>query len=236
MASDFDGVLAPLVDDPSTSRPQPASRDALVALGELPNTTAALISGRARCELLQLAGMPAHVEAVGSHGAEFAAGFDGGLEDAARALHTRIHDETARLVSGHEGVRLEVKPASVAVHVRMASAQVGAEVLDEVRAGPAAWDGVHTSEGKSVIELLVVDTDKGEALDVLRRGAGADAAFYMGDDVTDEHAFPAAARGRRGREGGRRGHRRRVPGGRPGRRGRRPGVPARRPPALIPTG
>ena len=40
-----------------------------------------------------------------------------------------------------------------------------------------------------VLELAVVETSKGTALDVLRKRTGADAVLFAGDDVTDEKAF-----------------------------------------------
>lgn len=55
--------------------------------------------------------------------------------------------------------------------------------------GPASWVGVQTTEGKEVIELAVVETDKGAALDIVRHQQGASAAVFIGDDVTDEKAF-----------------------------------------------
>ena len=48
---------------------------------------------------------------------------------------------------------------------------------------------MQVTEGKAVIELAVVQTDKGRALDVLRHQVGATAAVFLGDDVTDEKAF-----------------------------------------------
>jgi hypothetical protein len=48
---------------------------------------------------------------------------------------------------------------------------------------------VYVTEGKEVIELAVVHTDKGDALDILRHQVGASAALFVGDDVTDESAF-----------------------------------------------
>src|SRR5690606_30704194 len=88
-----------------------------------------------------------------------------------------------------EGVFLELKPASAAVHVRKAAPEVAARVLDAIRSGPCTWDGVEATEGKAVIELAVIRTDKGHALDVLRHQVGATAAVFLGDDVTDEKAF-----------------------------------------------
>lgn len=40
-----------------------------------------------------------------------------------------------------------------------------------------------------VIELAVIETSKGHALDILETQFGSDATVYIGDDVTDEKAF-----------------------------------------------
>ncbi|MGO4243227.1 trehalose-phosphatase, partial [Janibacter sp. RAF20_2_2] len=43
--------------------------------------------------------------------------------------------------------------------------------------------------GKGVHELSVLRADKGTALRALATTLGVDASVYLGDDVTDEHAF-----------------------------------------------
>jgi trehalose 6-phosphate phosphatase len=48
---------------------------------------------------------------------------------------------------------------------------------------------VHVTEGKEVIEMAVLDADKGTAIGVLRERAAADAVVFLGDDVTDENVF-----------------------------------------------
>jgi len=48
---------------------------------------------------------------------------------------------------------------------------------------------VQIKTGKKVLELAVVPTSKGDAIDALRHRAGAGAVVYFGDDVTDEDAF-----------------------------------------------
>ncbi|MCP2260645.1 trehalose 6-phosphatase (EC 3.1.3.12) [Streptoalloteichus tenebrarius] len=189
VACDYDGTLAPIVEDPERARPLPESVNALRSLAGLPATTAAVISGRALRDLATLSRLPAEVHLVGSHGSEFDVGFVHALDPAARDLHRRLHAELERIIAGAEGVSLEDKPASLAVHVRRAPADVAERVLDQVRRGPCAWDGVQVTEGKAVIELAVVQTDKGHALDVLRHQVGATAAIFLGDDVTDEKAF-----------------------------------------------
>lgn len=84
---------------------------------------------------------------------------------------------------------VETKPASTVLHVRNASAQDADAALDAARSGPADWTGVQVTEGKSVIELAVIETSKGHAIDALRAKFGADSVIYLGDDVTDEKAF-----------------------------------------------
>lgn len=190
VTSDFDGVLAPLVDDPQASRPDPAALAALVALAELPGTSVGLVSGRARADLARLSGAPPTLHLVGSHGAEVDDEFAAGIDDDARALLERLGNELGRLVGDHRGAHLETKPSSIAVHVRRAEPAVGGEILDAVRRGPASWDGVHVTEGKAVIELAVLQADKGVALTQLREALDPAApALYLGDDVTDERAF-----------------------------------------------
>ncbi len=189
VACDYDGTLAPIVEDPNLALPRRESVAALRLLAGLPDTTVAVISGRALRDLATLSRLPAEVHLVGSHGSEFDAGFVHGLEPAVVALRQRLHEELVRLTADREGVSLEVKPASVAVHVRRALPDVAEQVVSEVLAGPCTWEGVQVTQGKAVVELAVVQTDKGRALDVLRHQVGAAAAVFLGDDVTDEKVF-----------------------------------------------
>lgn len=70
IALDFDGVLAPLQDNPELSQMLPDSEQAIVALSTLPATRVALVSGRDVTTLRRLADPPPGVWLVGSHGAE----------------------------------------------------------------------------------------------------------------------------------------------------------------------
>lgn len=189
VACDYDGTLAPIVENPDTARPRPESVGALRSLAALHETTTAVISGRALRDLATLSRLPAEVHLIGSHGSEFDIGFVHELNAEARELHRRLEAELNRLVDGIPGVTLEIKPASIAVHVRQASEEDGARVIDAVHEGPGKWDGISVTDGKAVVELAVVATDKGHALDVLRHQVGATAALFLGDDVTDEKAF-----------------------------------------------
>ncbi|MGW3468048.1 trehalose-phosphatase [Saccharopolyspora sp. NPDC000995] len=189
VACDYDGTLAPIVADPTQAKPLPESVHALRSLAALPATTTAVISGRALRDLAILSRLPAEVYLVGSHGSEFDVGFVHELEPEATQLRTELQIALQDIVRGKPGVTLENKPASVAVHVRRAEPALAEEVLETVRNGPASWDGVQVTDGKAVVELAVVQTDKGNALDALRHQVGATAAVFLGDDVTDEKAF-----------------------------------------------
>jgi trehalose 6-phosphate phosphatase len=186
LVSDFDGTLAPIVNNPADARALPAAAEALIALAAVPSTAVALVSGRALGVLRELSGMPAEVHLVGSHGAEF--DVTGFALDIDEAELSRIIAELEQIAAGRPGVAVETKPASVALHVRNASAADGEAALAAARDASAAWDA-HTTEGKAVIEFAVIVTDKGEAVDTLRDQAAATAVIFLGDDVTDEKAF-----------------------------------------------
>ena len=75
------------------------------------------------------------------------------------------------------------------MHVRAAAPESREHALAAVRDGPAAWPGIYVTHGKDVMELSLIATDKGAAVNALRTQASASAVLYLGDDVTDENAF-----------------------------------------------
>jgi len=197
VVSDFDGTMAPIVNDPLAARALPAAAQALTGLADLPDTSAALVSGRALGVLRELSAMPPTVHLVGSHGAEFDAGgqersdsgnLQGFTQDVDEALLQRVIGELNDIAVGRPGVTVETKPASAALHVRNASPADAEAALEAARRAATAWD-VHATAGKAVLEFAVVSTDKGHAVDVLRDQIGATAVLFLGDDVTDEKAF-----------------------------------------------
>jgi trehalose 6-phosphate phosphatase len=185
VTSDFDGTLAPIVNNPADARPLPDAAATLIALAELPDTAAALISGRALTVLRELSGMPATVHMVGSHGAEFDTGFAHPIDT---ALLATITAELEAIAAGRPGVAVEAKPASVALHVRNAGPTDAEAALAQARTAARAW-AAELTEGKAVLEFAVISTDKGEAIEILRKEFEASAVVYFGDDVTDEKAF-----------------------------------------------
>ncbi|MEU6699869.1 trehalose-phosphatase [Pseudonocardia sp. NPDC046786] len=194
VALDFDGVLAPLVDDPSASRPLPGSADAVRRLAGTDATTVVLVSGRGLDDLATVSGFGPPVGLVGSHGAEFDArlsellGRGGLLSDAQARRRAALLDGLRELVEATPGARLETKPAGGAVHVRGMDPATGAALLEQVE---AEWvrDGVEATAGKDVLDLAVLRTTKGAAVAALRDVLGAGPVLFAGDDITDETVF-----------------------------------------------
>lgn len=209
VASDFDGVLAPLLDDPSASAPTAAAAAALGRLAALPDADVrlALVSGRDLDTLAHLTGAPAGTSLVGSHGAEQGHVVEG---DGSGATSTSVErhpfaltpDERATLdgvragleavAAEAEGAWVEDKPSAAVLHTRRAETAAAERAGDAARAVGASFDA-HTMTGKDVVEIAVLDTSKGLALTRLRDELGAAAVLYLGDDVTDERAFEVLA-------------------------------------------
>ena len=192
VATDFDGCLAPIVDDPASARPIPESMEALRSLTVTPGTVVAVVSGRALADLEHLLGPADRIHLVGSHGAETSAEDrdDAAVlsaEDTRRLGRLRL--ELQQITAEFRGVRLELKPTGVAVHLRGMDSAEAAAVTARIEENPASWPGVHLLRGKMVLELTVVTTNKGRALKALMKAHHCTATVFIGDDVTDENAF-----------------------------------------------
>jgi trehalose 6-phosphate phosphatase len=184
LASDYDGVLAPLADVPWEAGPEPGTGEVLGRLSAVPGVTVALVSGRGLADLQATSGFTGDLRWIGSHGAEFDGPLTGDLAGRRDELAARLEP----LVTGTPGARLEVKPASVAVHVRQVPDRAAAAALLE-QAGAAVDPSLTMKPGKDVLEVAVTDADKGSAVRRLAAEIGAQGVLYLGDDVTDEDVF-----------------------------------------------
>ena len=186
VASDYDGVLARLRDDPGAAVPEPGVAAALDRLSRVDGVTVALVSGRGVADLQTTSGLAGDFRWVGSHGAEF----DGPLAGELADRRDRLAERLGPLVARVDGAWLETKPASIAVHVRPVPDRVAAaRLLEEARG--AADSSLTLKPGKDVLEIAVTDAHKGGALRRLAEEIGAAASLYLGDDVTDEDGFRA---------------------------------------------
>ncbi|MHB1064368.1 MAG: trehalose-phosphatase [Georgenia sp.] len=207
VALDFDGVLAPLVLDPKTSRILPASAEAVATLTTLPGVAVVLVSGRDAGDLAELADVPVGTRIIGSHGAQWGTivfSPDGrrvlradpvDLTEEQASLRAVLIRETEEIAAGGEGAWVQAKPAAAVLHTRRASREDAARLTAATLAGPAAREGVHVVVGKEVVEMAVLTVTKGDALVRLRTELGSDAVLYAGDDTTDEDAFAVLGEG-----------------------------------------
>ncbi|WP_166973795.1 trehalose-phosphatase [Brevibacterium atlanticum] len=214
VALDFDGVLAPLQDDPETSRMTAGSEAAIAALARLPRTRVALVSGRDIATLRQLTETPESVWMIGSHGAEAELGSDTGRDPAGTGVShspelTAAEQERLAAIDAHieafedalpptasetlTDLLVERKPYSRTVHTRGFDPEVAAALHEHATQVAEEFPDIRVIEGHDITELAVKQATKGDGVRLLARAGAPTAMAYLGDDVTDEDAFTALA-------------------------------------------
>ncbi len=189
VALDFDGTISPIVPVPSAARPLPGALEAMARLARAPGTDLVLVSGRARQDLATVSGAAGMATLVGSHGQEM--GSDLVLGDAESGLLAEVRERAADRVGGIPGVRMEDKPAGLAIHVRGCTDADADTALTLVRSLADELEGTFSLEGKLVIELSTRPLDKGAALGALIAADPGRRVLFAGDDITDESAMAA---------------------------------------------
>ncbi|MCU1473076.1 trehalose-phosphatase [Amnibacterium sp.] len=199
VALDFDGTLAPEVDDPDAARALPAAHAAVERLAVLPGTRVALVSGRSVDDLERVSRFGDEVLLVGSHGIELRLDDPDdviALNEKERESMAVLEQVLEQVADSLDQVWLEPKPAGYALHTRLATNRRSRVAHLVARSeAQAEVDDLKVRMGKNVIEFSVRSTTKGEAVEHLRRYTNATAVFYAGDDVTDEDAFAALGPG-----------------------------------------
>ncbi|WP_051830272.1 MULTISPECIES: trehalose-phosphatase [Streptomyces] len=192
---DFDGTLAPIVADPARARAHPGVAGALRVLAPAVGAVV-VVTGRPAALAVEyggLAGVPG-VVVLGHYGAER---WEDG-EVTAPEVHPgvagarEVLPEVLARVGAPEGVWVEDKGRSVAVHTRRTAAPE--EALESLRAPVgelAAEYGLVVEPGRLVLELRPPGVDKGAALTGFLRERGARSVLYAGDDLGDVAAFAA---------------------------------------------
>jgi len=195
VALDFDGTLAPEVDDPERARALPEARTAVLRLLAMPRTRVALVSGRSLASLEHVSQLPDNTLLIGSHGIEIRLDDPDdiiGLDAAELERVGVLKEVLGEVADSFDQVWLEPKPAGFALHTRLATDH-NSRVAHLVARSEAAAEvsGLTVRNGKNVLEFSVRSTTKGEAIEHLRGYTKADAVFFAGDDVTDEDGFAA---------------------------------------------
>ncbi|MGI8721802.1 MAG: trehalose-phosphatase, partial [Geodermatophilaceae bacterium] len=158
VVTDFDGTLSPIVPHPAAARLIDGASPILSRLADLPGVRVAVMSGRGFLDLAERVGRLPSVFLIGSHGAEY-----GGPAD--RSLlgpRDGLADELRLLLAPYAGALLEIKPVSASVHTRRMLDRNAAVALREATiAGPGSVEGRTVKVGKEVIEIAVMQADKG---------------------------------------------------------------------------
>jgi trehalose 6-phosphate phosphatase len=194
---DFDGTLAPIVQEPMLAVLPAATRHVLDELVAHATITIAIVSGRSLGDVKGRVGMPDLIYA-GNHGLEIEGrGFSFEHPQAA-VLKGAVREITERIAAhadSLEGIEIESKGLTSSIHYRRAarSAQIHLDALlrDIVAPGDP---NIELKEGKMVHEIRPrVEWDKGKAVTWIRRQLDQPAALpiVLGDDLTDENAFDA---------------------------------------------
>jgi len=207
---DFDGTLAPIVDDPIRAQMAPSTRRLLTELAL--RYPCAVVSGRTRADLLpRLTGTGVNF-VVGNHGLEQDPAVKGSVDRTSAEVrsgkpvpsgspdpdaHANIHINALvrgwltvleKSLSDLDGVAIEDKGVSLSIHYRHAQDKQAARAV--IRKAVARLDLMRVIGGKMVFNLVPLTApNKGQAIERILCSVGSESAVYVGDDETDEDVF-----------------------------------------------
>lgn len=193
---DVDGTLMEFSPTPDTARLERPTLELLARLRHVTDGALALVSGRTLADLERRFGALS-IPCCGQHGLE-RRDSDGRLHvhKAPSASKEAIQLALTPILARYRGLMLEDKGLSLSLHYRHAPRQA-AHVHGLMRrlvseAGP----GLQLQAGKFVVEVKPSGVDKGSAI----REYLSEPPFlgrcpiYIGDDLSDEHAFQTVNR------------------------------------------
>ncbi|WP_020386964.1 trehalose-phosphatase [Kribbella catacumbae] len=199
IASDFDGVLSPLVEDPAMSRAVDGALDALARLARSVKQVA-IVTGRPALVATELAGVTGHpglgrLVVLGHYGLERWEASTGAVtSDPVPAGVAVAREKLPALLqdAGFPDAFVEDKGSSLAVHTRRLADPVPAlEVLRQPLTDLAESVDLRLEPGNLVLELRPPGIDKGVAMRRLIATTGVRSVLYAGDDLGDLAAFRA---------------------------------------------
>jgi len=188
VAFDYDGTLAPIVDDPARATMRRGTRGLLARVAE--RYPSAVISGRAQHDAMLSFSDISLCALIGNHGLEPWRNPDD-YEVRVRRWRRLLEDRLGNL----KGVVIEDKRLSLAIHYRASREKKVA--VAAIREAVAGLSSVRVISGKQVVNVLPYGAPhKGIALQRVRDQQGCDTALFVGDDETDEDVFSLDQPGR----------------------------------------
>jgi trehalose 6-phosphate phosphatase len=188
---DVDGTLLDLADTPHSVQVPQRLKQALKTLEFRSGGATSFVSGRSMADL-DLLFAPLRLAAVAGHGAELRAPAGSVSQRYQAAIPSDLRRRLLQFGETHEGVIVEDKGYSLALHYRLVP-RWGASVHEAVVAVCADYPqfALDVLAGKSVVEVKPTGFNKGTGIRELMkclpfRGRRP---IFVGDDVTDEAAF-----------------------------------------------
>lgn len=192
---DLDGTLIDIAPRPDDVVIQEGLASLLDAMTRRLEGALAILTGRAIADIDNFLAPLAPV-AAGSHGAEIRSTPGGAIETVAGPIDVDIVEAVREFACRNSGTIVELKPASVAIHYRLAPASE--PMIEEALRGILAGGPDHLilCRGRRVFEIVPRNVSKGMALETLVRlpSFRGRRPVMIGDDVTDISALEAAAR------------------------------------------
>lgn len=190
IALDFDGTLAPLVDDPEASRMIDPARKALENLTTLPGVTIAIVTGRAIDSVKRVAEPLNEWFLVGSHGIEVLSPGEVTNYETPWLVPGDLINQFEAVIAAHPGTRLEHKPFGLALHTRGVGEQLARKAEVAAHEVCDAWgEELVVRTGHGIVECSIQQATKGDGIAEVRRRLNPTAVLFAGDDRTDEDGF-----------------------------------------------
>lgn len=201
---DFDGVLAPIVEDPGSAHIHPLGTDVLLALAECVRGVA-VITGRPARQVLALGGLDDVGDQLGGQGRDLYVMGQYGNErwnsHDRRVISPKPPHGMATLISELPGILrrydasgafIEEKGLAVGVHTRrLDDPQAAFDRLLPPITEAARRHDLTVEPGRMVIEVRAPGMDKGAAVHRIAEELDAGGFVFIGDDLGDVEAFRA---------------------------------------------
>lgn len=192
---DFDGTLAPFVDQPADAMPSAGTLRAVGRIAGMADNAVAILSGRALADVVPRL-TPLKLAISGSHGHEIRVPGEqdsgGPAPRTGGAMPETVVAEVTAFAESHD-LMLEPKPGSLALHYRLAPGKADAvrTLVDDIVGRDGSLRPLH---GHMVSEVALASVNKGTALRAFAQTEPFRGRLPVmaGDDVTDEDGFAAA--------------------------------------------
>jgi trehalose 6-phosphate phosphatase len=198
LVTDIDGTISPIVARPEEAMVLPLARQALEGMKRRLQLVA-VVTGRSVDDARKMVGID-DIVYVGNHGLEVFANGHAETIAEAKPWVPRLAAVLDEVLAGLDpsikaGVIVENKGASASLHYRLTPDPDQARTkLLEILARCASTSGIRVEEGRRVLNLLPpLMVSKGSAVTRMAREHHLERMVYVGDDITDAHAFRALA-------------------------------------------